>query len=345
MADYHNNVINASKSLNDLKSIIGDNVDLNVFFTFNNSQNSKCEQLFLYSSDYIIPVYLYQNGPFKSSSFLAEPCHYKDNGGDEKAFLNAVCYYLKENYRVQWIMETPASALFPVAPNSAIAIPFGSHIVNLEEDLETLWSKVHSKHRNVIKKAEKDGVEIVKGTDDKILKDYHSIDVQTWERSNVKANGVEDLKKEILSKGDDIIFYMAYKDGEPQAGAIFYYNQTMCYYMHGASRNHSYTGSSNLLHWVAMQDMKAAGVKRYSFVGARINEDPDSKFHGIQRFKERFGGELFVGKRFKVIFNPFMYRLFVLMTSIKQSIRNKRWHWYKDSIDAELPKWKNQEME
>lgn len=341
MADYHNIVINTSKSLNDLKSIIGDNVDLNVFFTFNNSQNSKCEQFFLYSSEYVIPVCLNQKGPFKSSSFLTEPCHYNDNGGEETAFLDAVCHYLKETYHVQWIMETPASALFPVAPTGALAIPFGSHIVNLVEDVDVLWSKVHSKHRNVIKKAEKDGVEIVKGTDDKILEDYHSIDIETWERSNVKANSVEDLKKEVQSMSGNIIFYMAYKDGVPQAGAIFYYNQVMSYYMHGASRNHSYTGSSNLLHWVAMQDMKAAGVKRYSFVGARINEDPDSKYHGIQRFKERFGGELFVGKRFKVIFNPFMYKLFVLLASTKQSIRNKRWRWYKDSIDVELPKWKN----
>jgi len=342
MAVSNNIVISTSKSLYDLKNVIGDNANFNVFFIINYSQNSKCEKVFLYSSEFIIPVILYKKGPFKSSSFLTEPCRYKEYDEDETDFLNAVCNYLKENYHVSWIMETPASALFPVAPSGALAIPFGSHIANLEEAVDVLWSKIHSKHRNVIKKAEKDGVEIIKGTNDKILEDYHSIDIETWERSNVKANGVEDLKKEVQSMGDNIIFYMAYKDGEPQAGAIFYYNQTMCYYMHGASRNHSYTGSSNLLHWVAMQDMKAVGVKRYSFVGARINEDPDSKFHGIQRFKERFGGTLFVGKRFKVIFNPFMYKVFVLMTSIKQSIRNKRWHWYKDSIDTELPKWKNQ---
>jgi lipid II:glycine glycyltransferase (peptidoglycan interpeptide bridge formation enzyme) len=82
---------------------------------------------------------------------------------------------------------------------------------------------------------------------------------------------------------------MAYKEGEPQAGAILCYNQAMCYYMH-ASRNHSFTGQRNLLQWRAMLDMKAAGVKKYSFVGCRINEDENSKYHGIQRFKERFGG-------------------------------------------------------
>lgn len=335
-------VINRAKSILEFRQEIGRDAEPNVFFKMVEQSTNGA---LLYSDSFIIPVSINKRGPFKSASFLSEPFCFDDKGYPEIEFLEAVCLYLKDNYHVQWIMETPASALFPVAPKGAISIPFGSHIVNLEEEVDTLWSKVHSKHRNVIKKAEKDGVVIVKGTDDKILEDYHSIDVETWERSNVKANGVEDLKKEVQSKGSNIIFYMAYKEGEPQAGAIFYYNQAMSYYMHGASRNHSYTGSSNLLHWVAMQDMKAAGVKRYSYVGARINEDPDSKYHGIQRFKERFGGELFIGKRFKVIFNPFMYKLFVLMTSIKQSIRNKRWSLYKDSIDAELPKWKNQTIE
>lgn len=334
--------VKLANSVSEFRQKIGRDIELNVFFSgIEHSANG----VLLYSDDCIIPVTIQKRGPFKFASFLSEPFHYANKECNVKEFVDAVCRILKENYHVQWIMETPASALFPVAPKGAISIPFGSHIVNLEEEVDTLWSKVHSKHRNVIKKAEKDGVVIVKGTDDKILEDYHSIDVETWERSNVKANGVEDLKKEVQSKGSNIIFYMAYKEGEPQAGAIFYYNQAMSYYMHGASRNHSYTGSSNLLHWVAMQDMKAAGVKRYSYVGARINEDPDSKYHGIQRFKERFGGELFIGKRFKVIFNPFMYKLFVLMTSIKQSIRNKRWSLYKDSIDAELPKWKNQTIE
>ena len=342
MANYQNIVIHSCRSLLDLGNVIGNNVGLNIFYTNNGLKTSNSERVFLYSSSFVVPVSINQKGPFKSSSFLSEPHKYEDDGEDEKEFLNAVCCYLKESIHVQWIMETPAYALFPVAPAGAIAIPFGSHIVNLEEETDTLWGKVHSKHRNVIKKAEKDGVVIVKGTDNKILEDYHSIDIETWERSNVKAEGIEDLKRELKALGDNVTIYMAYKDGEPQAGAIFYYNQAMCYYMHGASRNHSYAGSSNLLHWIAMQDMKAVGVKRYSFVGARINEDPDSKYHGIQRFKERFGGELFVGKRFKVVFNPSMYKLFVFLTSLKQSIRNRRWSWYRDSIDVEYPKWRNQ---
>lgn len=340
MSDYNSIEIKSCSSQKELENIVGENDVLNVFFSNNYLQFCNCKYLYLYSTDFVIPVLLNQNGPFRNAAFLSEPYRYGFKGEAEESFINSVVEYIRHNCNVHWIAETPAYALFSEAPENSLSIPFGSHIVDLSNDVDTLWSKVHSKHRNVIKKAEKEGVQIVKGNSEKILNDYHSIDIETWERSNVKASGVDHLKEMVTKLGDEVIFYLAYKDGVPQAGAIFYYNKAMCYYMHGASCNNSFTGSSNLLHWVAMQDMKMAGVKKYSYVGARIDEDPNSKFHGIQRFKERFGGELFVGERFKVIFSPIMYWLFKLLVSLKQSLHNRNWHWYKDSIDMELPKWK-----
>lgn len=316
---------------------------LNVFFKSERllkSTDTRNSFKYLFSDEYIVPVIILKKGLFVYASFLTEPARYKEGSESLVSFLNDVCEYLKNEKNVQWISETPASALFCEAPKGAKAIPFGSHIVNLQEDEDVLWSKMHSKHRNVIKKAEKEGVQIVKGNNDGLLQDYHKIDVETWERSNVKANGVSHLKKLRNAMEDNIVFYLAYKDGAPQAGAIFYYNKVMCYYMHGASSNHSFTGSSNLLHWKAMLDMKNEGVKRYSFVGARINEDEKSKYHGIQRFKERFGGELFVGKRFKVLFNPLMYHIYIMMVSLKVSIKQRRLVIQRDSIDQEWHKWK-----
>lgn len=314
----------------------------NVFYSDSvlKGYNKPVEKLiFLYSEKYIVPVTISRRFFFKYAHICIEPAVIKDGNETLKSFLDDVCYSLRKVVKVHWISETPAAALFEEAPSVSKAIPFGSHIINLENDVETLWSNVHSKHRNVIKKAEKEGVQIVKGVSDKILNDYHSIDIETWERSNVRIGGVDYLKKQVDTLGKNIIFYMAYKDEEPQAGAIFYYNKAMCYYMHGASRNHSFTGSSNLLHWQAIQDMKTAGVKKYSFVGCRINEDENSKYHGIQRFKERFGGELFEGKRFKTVFKPFYYQLYRLLVDIKMSIGQGRLVHQKDTIDQEWHKW------
>ena len=74
-------------------------------------------------------------------------------------------------------------------------------------------------------------------------------------------------------------------------------------------------------------------VRKYSFVGCRIQEDADSKYHGIQRFKQRFGGELIVGKMFKVILNPGKYRLFQILQKMKNG------YWVQDVVDQEIGKW------
>lgn len=303
-------------------------------------RNSGKEFFYCYSEKYIVPISITKKLIFKYARMESEPYIYNEYSYEtEKAFLDDVCGYLEKN-KIQWLMPSPASAIFDEVPSMAVKIPFGSHVINLESDLETLWSNVHSKHRNVIKKAEKEGVRIVKGISDEILNDYHSIDIETWGRSNIKVDGVNHLKKQVEAMGDNIIFYLAYKNDFPQAGAIFYYNQTMCYYMYGASRNHSFTGSSNLLHWIAIQDMKAAGVKSYSFVGCRINEDKDSKYHGIQRFKERFGGELKRGYMFKCIFDRKKRVLFELSYTLYNFFRTGRFILLRDIIDQELYKWK-----
>ena len=135
---------------------------------------------------------------------------------------------------------------------------------------------------------------------------------------------------------------MAYLDGEPQSGAFFYFNKQMCYYMYGANKNNPHNGSGNLLQWKAILDMKAAGVKRYSFVGCRINEDENSKYHGIQRFKERFGGELIQGFMFKMDFNPFMRKLFNLVVSLRSFVSSHKYVPFKDVIDQEIHKWPQQ---
>lgn len=334
-------MIKLTKSINSINGLAPHVEDANVFFESNYA--SYCtdgEFVYLYSEFRIIPLVLYKKLLFKWCRLVSEPFQYKQGQETEKEFLNAVCDYLRKEQGVQWIPITPATSFFADYPDDSIFVPFGSHVIDLSLDEDTLFSKIHSKHRNVIKKAEKEGVVIEKGVNSKLIADYHSIDIQTWQRSNRSATGEDSIKKTIDSLKDNVIIYMAYKDGEPQSGAIFFYNKAMCYYMHGANKNNPLTGSGNLLQWQAIKDMKSQGVKKYSFVGCRINEDEDSKYHGIQRFKERFGGDLIQGVLFKVVFSPLLFRLFNAFLGLSSLLKTghvvKR---HPDIIDEEIHKW------
>ena len=299
--------------------------------------------LFLYSEAHVVPVAITRRGIFRYANLITEPAII--NAGSEeslKAFLDEVCSFLKVQMKVQWINQTSAASFFMDFPTGTKHIPFGSHVIDLRLDEDALWKNVHSKHRNVIKKAEKDGVVIECGRAAKLAEDYHRLDIDTWDRRDGKAVSSDHWKELLEEMGNDVIIYVAYLDGEPQSGAVFFFNEQMCYYMFGANKTNPHIGSGNLLQWHSILDMKSRGVKAYSFVGCRINEDENSKYHGIQRFKERFGGVLVQGYMFKMVFNPFMRGLFVLGLNIYSFLRTLKFIPFQDVIDQEIHKWPQQ---
>lgn len=316
---------------------------LNVFFGENYSSfvcdGSCSSSVYVYSEKYVMPVSICKKFMFCWGRFLSEPYIYSEGNDSLKAFLNNTCQFLKKAYGIQWIEITPAYTFFNEYPEGAKHVPFGSHVINLTLDEEILFNNIHSKHRNVIKKAEKEGVVIEKGVSDKLISDYYKIDILTWKRSNRTASGEGTLHKIVNKLKENIIIYIAYKDGEPQSGAVFFYNNAMCYYMHGANNDNPVTGSGNLLQWQAIKDMKAYGVAKFSFVGCRINEDKNSKYHGIQRFKERFGGELVQGFLFKKVLSKFYFNLFIFSKTCISLLKHGRIVNTKDIIDEEIYKW------
>ena len=290
------------------------------------------EIIYFFSNEMILVGYIKKKYLFRWINLPSEP--FQPMGAEKsnvKDFLDSfveLCRYI----HIDWIGPTGATALFSEAPSDSISIPFGSHVIDLQEEVDYLWQKVHSKHRNVIRNSEKKGVRIVQGGKE-LIKDYVSLDVETWKRSG-KQSVIEGYLTELVdAMPDEVKIYMAYYENVPQSGAVFLQNSQMSYYLFGASANSPLTGANNLLHWVAINDAKKNGIKKYSFVGCRINEDEDSKYHGIQRFKARFGGELKEGKMFKVIISSPKYNLYRQMVKLKTKKE------YKDIIDQELHKW------
>lgn len=250
------------------------------------------------------------------------------------AFLDEAMDLLSQKLHIQWANTTTSGFFMETASRKCKRIPFGSHVVDLLQSEEDLWKGIHSKHRNVIRKAEKEGVIIIKGSGE-LIDDFVCLEKETSERTGRNASGKNYYRRQIETLGDKIVIYIAYKDNVPQAGGIFYYNSQCCYYMYGATGKEVINGSANRLIWTAMLDMKKWGVKEFSFVGCRIKEDPESKYHGIQMFKERFGGELRQGYMFRYENSPFMYHLFCRAMQYRTHSKTI----YKDAIDGEIHKW------
>lgn len=316
-------------------------VDGNVFFSEEYSQYAAATGAhvwYVFDDNYVLPVNVSEKVKIKQALYLSEPMMIGasiDNRAQVK-FLNGVSTLMKKE-GIAWTF-TSAAALFDSYPDDSQRIPFGSHVIDLTIPEDDLLMKMHSKHRNSVRRADRNGVTVVSGGKEMIA-DYLKADADTWKRSGRDSYGRKFFERIINNLGNKAALYVAYKENEPQSGACYFYNKKMSYYMYGASITKPEPGATNLLQWKAMLDMKEKGVEKFSFVGCRMNEDKDSKYHGIQRFKERFGGKLYQGYMFKCVLSPAKYKLFRKLYKAKKGIE------LTDAVDQEISKWPELQME
>lgn len=292
---------------------------------------------YIYNDMYIQVVVVHRiHKLFKTATLPTEPFTFSNNGfgfSGQQAFLDGVMEVLKKDMHVDWVTVTPASTLFQAYPTQSERIKFGNYVLSLVGEESDVFTRITSKHRNMIRRGEKSGIEIRFGGTE-LLEDYLLVDRQTWNRSGETIDHTEFYKKYLEDFGEHSLLGVAYKDGVPQCGILGIYNESMFYYMFGASADHPEPGSTHYLQWRTMQYMRERNVRYYNFVGCRLNVDAGSKYENIQRFKKGFGGELVECYLFKVSFNRFKKHLFDFLLEKKSGKAPQ------DVIDQEIEKWR-----
>ena len=276
----------------------------------------------------VIPYTIKKKLLFKLATFQSAPVVHADpvTIDEETEFLND-CMLLLSKLGVDFCTQPPPHAVFRTYPNNAIAVPFGTYLIDLSLSEEDLWSRVHPKHRNVILNAKKKGVEIQFGRNQDILFVYKML-VQTMSRSGMPFASLDSFLGMIDHLAENVEIVVAYHDGKPMGCAVFPVSKYSAYYQYGGSVDTPVLGTMNLLHWEAMKHFKLAGVRLYDFVGARIQPKCGSKLEGIQRFKSRFGSEMHTGYLWKIPLSN-KYYLYDFLRLIKGGGS-------KDIIDQEL---------
>lgn len=292
--------------------------------------------MYLYNDRYVQIVEIHTiKKLFRTASLPSEPLALKEENAyeDMQVFLDEVMSTLKKKYHIDWQVVTPASSVFQSYPTFSKRIKFGNYIIDLEKSKEELFSGLDSKHRNMVRRGQRGEVQVKFGSLE-LLDDYMVLDRQTWARSGQNVDHTDFYRQYIEYMPKNTVIGIAYKDGVPQCGLLGLYNAKMFYYMFGASADRPEPGSTHLLQWENIITMKEKGVKAYSFVGARIDEDPNSKLHNIQHFKKGFGGSLVECYLFKTILSSAKKTLFESLL---------KWRTGKESddvIEQEIHKWR-----
>lgn len=293
--------------------------------------------MYLYDAHFVLLIILKKRGVFR---FADLPVEYFPYGGGEKAnareFLDQCFRYLKSRLKLHWVNQPYTSARFKETPTACIRIPYGNHIIDLDQNEEEIWNSFSANNRNRIRKAEKAGVEIRFGGIE-LLDDFYKLTLETSARSRLAPPERAFFEEPFNYFPHYIQVNVAYFEGKPQGASYCYFDGQSCYDMYAASASPSESGSGNLLIWKTLLQMKRNNVRVYSLVGARINPDPESKYHSINRFKSRFTPSMEKCFLFKVIFDIGMYRAYTRLKKLNTLLRKNRFT--EDIIDQEIRKW------
>jgi len=311
------------------------------FFYSKNYDDYICSQgnkpLYLYDSEYVLLIILKKRGLFRFADLPVENYRYAPgDSGSERAFLDQCFEYMKSLLKLHWVNPPYTSARFRETPTACIRVPYGNHLVDLAQEEEAIWNAFDSANRNRIRKAEKSGVEVRIGGLE-LLDDFYSLDQETRARSALGIIPKSFYENQLRYFQENIKIVVSYYEGKPQGACFNYHDTSACYYMYAASAGESETGAVNLLIWRMIQRIKSKNLRMLSFVGARINPDPESKYQGINRFKSRFSKHVEPCFLFKAIFDIRMYKLYEHIKSLNDKLR-KQIH-ADDIVDQEIEKW------
>ena len=164
--------------------------------------------------------------------------------------------------------------------------------------LDDIWkSQFSSKNRNVIRKAEKDGVTIVESQDYEFFRQMYD---QTMRNVNAEdfyffpAAYYERFKETF---GDNLILCFAMYEGKPISGSMFMFSKDYAHYhLSGRDKNYYKIAANNAVLWYGIQKAKERGCKWFHFGGGTTGEDDDLLLHFKQNFSKE-NGEFWIGKR------------------------------------------------
>lgn len=284
---------------------------------------------FVSDENIIIPFVVISRLGLKWVVLTSSPLN-SSSADKERVLLDEIIKYAKKQNCIY--ITCANQALFNFYPPGSKHCVFGTYKVSLELTEEELFKNLHAKHRNVIRKAEKDGINIYHGII--FSKDCISVIVDTYKRQGIPFNPMTFNSLQLLKENVD--FWVAKdRDNNLQGSAIFLWNKNnTCFYMYGGSAQNHHTGALNLLQWKAMLHMKEQDVKYFDFVGARVNPPKGSKYEGIQLFKSRFGSTMYKGYLFKIILSPRYHFINLLLNAYFLLTYGKRFKG--DMIDQEI---------
>ncbi len=212
----------------------------------------------------------------------------KEWGREQKYDFIRMAPYLKRTEENEALFKQLKFKIAPIHVLSEIVWQ-----LDLQPTEEELLMGMRKTTRNLIRRAQKDGVVIEKSTNNSDVDTFITLMNETHVRHRFVpySNRLYHEQVNTFRDDDEVIIYTGKYENEIIASAIIMYYGNVASYHHGASLR-SKVPVAYLLQWEAIREAKARGCTKYSFWGIDDTDDPKRPFYGITKFKKGFGGEI-----------------------------------------------------
>jgi len=164
-------------------------------------------------------------------------------------------------------------------------------VLALEKSEDELLCQMRKTTRYLVRKAQRDQVEIVKRTDEKASQDFYKIYEETTQREKFVGFSKKYIKAEFdnFNKENNAVFLFGKSGGQILASALILFTKSTAFYHQGASI-HTKVPVPYLLQWEAIKEAKKRGCKLYNFWGILDPGRSPKSWAGLTLFKQGFGG-------------------------------------------------------
>lgn len=181
--------------------------------------------------------------------------------------------------------------------------------IDVSHPIEEIWSgQISSKNRNMIRKAERFGLEYFVENDFDSMEIFEELYYKTMSRLNANEFYLFDYSYFIKIKEnfENMSFLAGVKyNGKVIAAAIFFvYGLYGQYHLAGSDKEYSSLGANNFMIWNTIKEMKKRGVTQFHLGGGICGSEDDT----LYRFKKSFSRnnmDFYIGKW---IFNQKEYK-------------------------------------
>ena len=279
----------------------------------------------------VLPYTIIRKAIFRMVRFRVEtiPMAQGFEVSEEKDFLNGTIEYLR-SIGADMVIPATTNTIFRTYPDGADAAPYGSYIIDLSQPEDVLWRNVAKISRQNIGTATKSGVTIRTGAE--YIDTSYALVRETFKRSKLPFMSHEAFKRYVAGLGEYGKVMIADYQGTVQSSTVYAFSNHCAYAIYGGNLAETHQGTMKLLQWEAIRLFQKLGVKRFDFVGARIDPEKGSKQEAINSFKRRFGATLEQGYMWKYSLHSLKYRLYGLAARVRSG---------GDIVDAERHKLKS----